>query len=212
MFIVADFQCDVKEYVEHFGQLVFPRPEVCPHCHAVHLFIGHGFYPRKPFSLTRAFWARIKRWLCKACRHTLSLLPGFLLRYRHYLLDVIQDVILARFEDGVSWTRVDQRCTVDGCPSLRTLHRWCVSFAEQAPVWWAAVQETLAHHDAGSPTLDPLGENAGPYAAPAALLHAAIHLLAWAKTHWPEVVPYGRDDRLRFLWHWGTGQGLERLI
>jgi hypothetical protein len=44
------------------------------------------------------------------------------------------------------------------------------------------------------------------------LLHAALHLLAWAKTRWAELADYGLADRLRFLWHWGAGQGLARLI
>jgi hypothetical protein len=43
-------------------------------------------------------------------------------------------------------------------------------------------------------------------------LHAALHLLAWAKTRWANVQDYGWNDRLRFLWHWGAGQGLGRLI
>ena len=212
MVSVTEFQCLVHEYVDHFPQLVFPRPETCPHCHASNVFIAHGFYPRKPLSSTQVYRVRIKRWLCKACRHTLSLLPSFLLRFRHYLLEVIQHVILTRFEEGASWTQVVRRCSIEGAPSPRTIYRWCVSFTAHAPVWWAAVQETLAHHDASSPLLDPLGANAGPRDAPRALLQAALHLLAWAKTQWLEVARYGFADRLRFLWHWGAGQGLGRLI
>jgi hypothetical protein len=44
------------------------------------------------------------------------------------------------------------------------------------------------------------------------LLYAATYLLAWAQTCWPEVVGYGLKDRLRFLWHWGFGRGLARLV
>ena len=66
MVIVTEFGCPVHEYVDHFGQLVFSRPEVCPHCHAVHLFIGHGFYLRKALSATQVYLVRIKRWYCKA--------------------------------------------------------------------------------------------------------------------------------------------------
>jgi len=74
--------------------------------------------------------------------------------------------------------------------------------AEHAPAWWAAVQQTLAEHNAASPLLDPLGEAAGPRDAPRALLQAALHLLAWAKTRWAELANYGLADRLRFC---GTG-------
>ena len=74
------------------------------------------------------------------------------------------------------------------------------------------MQATLAGQDSASPALDPLGPAAGPSEAPRALLHAATHLLAWAQTRWPEVAGYGRKDRLRFLWHWGFGCGLLRLV
>ena len=55
--------------------------------------------------------------------------------------------------------------------------------------------------DSASSALDPLGSASGPHDASRALLDAATHLLAWAKTRWPEVVSYGLKDRLRFLWH-----------
>jgi Domain of unknown function (DUF6431) len=212
MAIVIEFGCPVHEYVARFPLLEFPRPEVCPHCHAVQLFIGHGFCLRKALSPTQVYLVYLKRWYCKACHHTVSLLPSFLLRFRHYLLDVIQSVVVARFEDHASWQQLARQCAVEGAPAPRTQRRWCVSFAAHAPAWLGPVLETLAEHDARSPLLDPLGENAGPRDAPRALLQAALHLLAWAKTQWPEVITYGLADRLRFLWHWGAGQGLGRLI
>jgi hypothetical protein len=212
MVIVTEFGCLVHEYVEYCSGLVFPRPSECPHCRVVDQFIGHGFYERKALSPTQVYVLRIKRWYCTACARTVSLLPSFLLRFRHYLLDVIQSVVILRFEDRASWAQVARRCAVDGAPSSRTIGRWCDSFAEHAWVWWAAVQQTLAYQDAASPLLDPLGEAAGPSDAPRALLQAALHLLAWAKTRWPELATYGLADRLRFLWHWGAGRGLGRLI
>jgi hypothetical protein len=107
---------------------------------------------------------------------------------------------------------VARRCGANGAPSSRTIGRWCDAFADHAASWWAAVQQTLAQQDAGSPLLDPLGEAAGPRDAPRALLQAALHLLAWAKTRWVELAHYGLKDRFRFLWHWGASCGLGRLI
>jgi len=212
MVIVTDFGCLVHEYAAGCSGLVFPRPNECPQCRVEDTLIGHGFYERKALSQTAVYVLRVKRWYCKACQRTVSLLPSFLLRFRHYLLDVIQFVVITRYEDAASWTRVAQRCAVDGAPSSRTIRRWCDSLAEHASVWWAAVQQTLAQQDAASPLLDPLGESAGPHDAPRALLQAALYLLAWAKTRWPELANYGLADRLRFLWHWGAGLGLGRLI
>jgi len=210
--IIQDFGGSVQDYVGQFAQIVFARPTRCPHCDEVGALLGHGFYWRKAKDQTQVFRIRVKRWLCKACRRTLSVLPTFVLRFRHYLLAVIQAVVVARYEEQASWRETTQRCAQDGLPALRTIGRWCGSFAEQAPAWWAAVQTTLAQHDSASPALDPLGSASGPQDAPRALLDAASHLLAWAKTRWPEVVSYGLKDRLRFLWHWGLGRGLVRLV
>jgi len=210
--IILDFGRAVQDYIAHFEQLIFPRPECCPSCGTPHVFIGHGFYPRKPKDQTQVYRIWIKRWFCKACHTTLSVLPSFLLRFRHYLLVVIEQVVVVRFENNASWHATTQRCAPDGLPSPRTIGRWCHAFAEHAAGWWAAVQETLAGQDSGSPALDPLGPAVGPLDAPRALLHTATHLLAWAQTRWPEVVGYGLKDRLRFLWHWGFGRGLARLV
>jgi hypothetical protein len=212
MVIVTDFGCDVQTYADEFDRLCFPRPKVCLYCQAVDAFIGHGYYPRKPLDQQQAHSIWIKRWLCKACRHTLSLLPSFLLCFRHYLLAVIQQVVVVRFEGQASWRQVLQRCTWQDVPSERTVKRWCQSFAAHAPVWLAAVQQTLSQHDAALPWLDALGEPTQPRHTAGALLRAATHLLAWAKTRWADVIPYGLHGRLRFLWHWGHGRGLERLV
>ncbi len=70
----------------------------------------------------------------------------------------------------------------------------------------------MAQQDSSSSWLDPQGE--APQAANIviALLMASLHLLAWAKTQWPELVGYGLNDRLRFLGLWGNGRGLGRLV
>jgi len=210
--IILDFGGSVQDYVAHFARIVFPRPTYCPHCSQRDRLIGHGFYWRKAKDQTQVYHIKIKRWFCKACRATLSVLPSFVLRFRHYLLVVIQAVVVARYEDHASWQETARRCAIDDLPSSRTIGRWCRSFGEQAPVWWAAVQTTLAQQDSASSALDPLSPASGPHEAPRALLDAATHLLAWAKTRWPEVVSYGLKDRLRFLWHWGFGRGLVRLV
>jgi hypothetical protein len=89
---------------------------------------------------------------------------------------------------------------------------WCHSLVEQAPRWLGAIQEALARQDSGSPWLDPQGEALKATNPGCALLQAATHLLAWAKTQWAELVDYGWNDRLRFLWLWGAERGLGRLV
>jgi hypothetical protein len=103
--IVCDFQCTVEYYREHFGELDIPRPGKClgprsdPHCQGIRAFIGHASYWRKPLDRWKDYLIRIRRWLCNACRRTVSILPSFLLRFRRYMLTVIEQVVTARFED-----------------------------------------------------------------------------------------------------------------
>ena len=212
MVIVSEFNVSVLLYVAYFAKLVYQRPTTCPQCHAEHSFIGHGYYPRKPLDAQRVYFIRIKRWYCTACDHTLSLLPSFLLRFRHYLLEVIQAVVVARFEEAASWQQVIARCAPQGAPSLRTVKRWCRSFANRAAAWWLAIQQTLAQQEPAFPVLDAHDPSAESLDLPQALLAASLQLLAWAKTQWVELAGYGLADRLRFLWHWGHARGLNRLV
>jgi hypothetical protein len=70
----------------------------------------------------------------------------------------------------------------------------------------------LAQQDSRSGWLDPQGEGAQAGNSGQALLSASLHLLAWAKTEWVELVAYGLADRLRFLGLWGSQRGLGRLV
>lgn len=146
------------------------------------------------------------------CGQTCSCLPSFLLAHRHYLVESIHDVLSTRFEGEQSWAEVKAGYAEAGTPALRTLQHWCQSFAEQAPRWLGGAQATLAAQDSSSPWLDPHGEAPRARSPAQALLQAAVHLLAWAKTQWPELAGYGWNDRLRFLWLWGAKRGLGRLV
>ena len=212
MAIIVDFGATVHEYLDQSPRIVFPRPSVCPTCQAQNCLIGHGFYSRKSLDQTRVYLISIKRWFCKDCHHCTSSLPSFLLRFRHYLLAVVQQVLSCRHEQHASHAKIAQQCVHEGAPSPRTLGRWLGSFAQQAPRWLAAVQQVLAWHHTASPLLDPLGPAAGPTDAPAALLFAAGPLLAWAKTVWAQLAPHRPADRFRFLWHWGSSRCLGRLV
>ncbi len=156
---------------------------------------------------------RIRRWRCKECGRTLSVLPSFLLRNRHYLLRVIEAVLALRFERLASWAAILAGLAGGGgYPVLRTLQRWCSSFGEQARRWLKAVQEWLAQQDSRSGWLDAQGEALKAGTPCQALLAASEHLLAWGKSQWAEVVEYGLEKRLNFLWLWGANAGLGRLV
>jgi hypothetical protein len=174
--------------------------------------IGHGYYQRKPCDQLKAYRLRIKRWRCKECRQTVSVLPSFVLSYRHYLLRVIAAVLALRFGWLASWAVILAQMAGDGYPALRTMQRWCSSFGAQAGSWLKAVQEWLAQQDSRSGWLDAQGEALRAENPGQALLAASEHLLAWGKTVWAELVGYGLDKRMEFLWLWGANEGLGRLV
>jgi hypothetical protein len=210
--ILADFGCDERGYLDQEKHQDSPRPGSCPGCGEKHCLIGHGFYQRKAQDEQRVYRIRVKRWLCKICHRSVSVLPNFLCPWRHYLVRVIHTVVTACFERSLNWKQVAQRSTCQGTPALRTMQRWCKAFAGYAPAWLAGVQTFLAQQDSPCTWLDPQGEAPQPENAATALLTASLHLLAWAKTAWSQLVGYSLNDRLRFLGLWGAERGLGRLM
>lgn len=184
--------------------------EDCPHCRAAGSLVGHGVYWRKPRDGKRVYRIAIRRWRCKQCGRTVSALPDFLLRFRWYLLGVISQVLVRRAEEVASWSELEAEW--DGAPVVRTMQRWWASFGEQASRWLGEVDRMLAEQDSGSGWLEPQGEAARAPNREQGLLSATGYLLAWGKTRWREMAGYGWNDRLRFLWLWGSERGLGRLV
>jgi len=208
--IVFAFWDGVNDYLAAFAAGRLYKLVDCPLCQTEGSLVGHGVYWRKPRDGERAYWIPIRRWLCKACGHTVSALPDFLLRFRWYLLEVVSEVIVKRAETGTSWRALE--AAAQGYPHVRTMQRWWQTVGGEAVRWLGAMEIVLAQQDSGSAWLDPQGEAAQTQTPVQALLQAAGHLLAWGKTRWEELVQYGWKDRLRFLWLWGSGRSLGLLV
>jgi hypothetical protein len=210
MQIVFAFGGGVKCYPGAIEKSSVYEPDGCPGCQTKGRLVRHGVYWRKPRDGERVYRIPIQRWLCKACRHTVSALPDFAMRFRWYLVEVIQGVVAGREEGKVSWAQLQSQAR--GAPHLRTMRRWCRSFGGEAARWLGAVQTQLAVQDSASPWLDPQGEALRAGNPAQALLAAAAHLLAWGKSQWAELAGYGWNDRLRFLGLWGSRERLGRLV
>ncbi len=208
--IVFVYPGGVKQYQAECGTLCPYQPDKCPECATSGQLVKHGVYWRKPRDGEQVYWIAIHRWRCKACRHTVSALPDFLLRFRWYLLAVVSGVVVARAEQGASWG--DLQAEAQGAPVVRTMQRWWQALGSQAGRWLGMIQAFLAQQDSPSPWLDPHGEAAQALSTLQALLGASGHLLAWAKSRWAALASYGWEDRLRFVWLWGSEQGLGRLV
>jgi hypothetical protein len=208
--IVFAFGDGVNGYLAAYAAGGLHKLVECPLCQASGFLVGHGVYWRKPWDGVRAYRIPIRRWLCKTCGHTVSALPDFLLRHRWYVLEVVSAVIVKRAEAGTTWRELGSASK--GTPHVRTQQRWWQSVEGEAARWTGAMETALAQQDSSSIWLDPQGEAAQTQTPVQAMLHAAGHLLAWGKTRWEKLGEYGWKDRLRFLWLWGSGQGLGRLV
>ncbi len=133
MSILADYGSSAQAYIDQNKHKESAYPSGCPWCGQSGGLIGHGYYLRKAKGEQGVYLIWIKRWFCKFCRRTMSVIPNFLLPYRHYLAQVVQAVVAAFYESEQSWKQLTASCAKDGTPGLRTMQRWCKALAGYAP-------------------------------------------------------------------------------
>jgi len=72
-----------KEYVSTEAHLQIIPDSVCPRCQGSSVLHRHGCYARWLVSVLGELWRlQIARFLCPACKRTISYLPDFALTYR----------------------------------------------------------------------------------------------------------------------------------
>jgi transposase-like protein len=96
MQILHPFAGSVQQYTEQLADPDRYRPDHCPQCHAKQPLTAHGFYTRTLIDTAFDGVIRVRRYLCQACRRTVSLLPEFVLPYLRSSLTVIALFLLAR--------------------------------------------------------------------------------------------------------------------
>lgn len=97
MQILHPFTGSVQQYLQQLDDLETPRPRQCPQCRAKHPLTAHGFYLRTIIDAAFDGEIRVRRYLCEACRRTVSLLPEFALPYLRSSVAMIALWLLARF-------------------------------------------------------------------------------------------------------------------
>jgi hypothetical protein len=96
MQILHPFAGSVQQYVAQLAATPDQhRPTHCPQCQTKHPLKAHGFYTRTIIDTAFDGLIRIRRYLCAACRRTVSLLPGFALPYLRSSLSVIALFLIA---------------------------------------------------------------------------------------------------------------------
>jgi len=100
MQILHPFAGSVQQYTEQLADPDRYRPDHCPQCQIKHPLTAHGFYVRTLIDTAFDGVIRVRRYLCEACRRTVSLLPDFVLPYLRSSLTVIALFLVARLFRG----------------------------------------------------------------------------------------------------------------
>lgn len=96
MQILHPLHGSVQQYLDQLSDWETPRPARCPMCEANRPLTAHGFYVRTLIDLNFDDQIRVRRYLCQACRRTVSLLPQFALPYLRSSITVIALWLLTR--------------------------------------------------------------------------------------------------------------------
>ena len=100
MQILHPFAGSVQQYNEQLSNPDAHRPSHCPQCQTKHPLTAHGFYTRTLVDTAFDGFIRVRRYLCNACRRTVSLLPEFILPYLRSSVMVIALFLIARLLGG----------------------------------------------------------------------------------------------------------------
>ena len=113
MQILHPFLGSAQQYTEEVSHMDRYRPDHCPQCQARQPLTGHGFYRRTLVDVGFDESIRVRRYLCRSCQRTVSLLPHFALPIsasvsRSSQRDLLQPPvlrILAVVPERVRWMR-----------------------------------------------------------------------------------------------------------
>jgi hypothetical protein len=119
------------------------RPDRCPLCHARYCFLAHGFYYRTLVHVDFDQVIAIRRYLCRLCRRTVSLLPDFVLPYLRHSTVIIGLFLVSRLLAERSLQEAAQAAFQPNMPYQRGQF-WVRRFRTQAAGVGAALASLTA--------------------------------------------------------------------
>jgi len=105
------FPTSLYQYYLLGKQNIFPEINGCPHpnCPYKGRLRHHGFYSRNAISLTRVDLVWIHRYYCPIGRHTVSVLPTYLLPHRQYTVAVVYWILNGLYQHNLPLTELVRR-------------------------------------------------------------------------------------------------------
>jgi hypothetical protein len=194
MQILHPFAGSIQQYSEAMSDPDRYRPDHCPQCDAKEPLTGHGFYRRTLVDTGFDGVIRVRRYLCRLCKRTVSLLPEFALPWLRFSLTVISLFLMARLLQGLTLVAAARAASQPAMPYQRGQF-WIRRFRKQAPALGVSLTPLAAPTPAADFVARALGmlESIGWIAAHRFLFsELRAHLLGWP--HF--LAPQGRRTRL----------------
>lgn len=194
MQILHPFVGSIQQYSEAISDPDCYRPDHCPQCEAKQPLTGHGFYRRTLVDPAFGGVIRVRRYLCRLCKRTVSLLPEFALPWLRFSITVISLFLVARLLQGLTLAAAALAASQTAMPYQRGQF-WIRRFRKQAPALAMALAPLAAPAVAPDFVSRVLGmlESVGWIAAHRFLFcELRAHLLGWP--HF--LAPQGRRTTL----------------
>lgn len=195
MQILHPFAGSIHQYSEQISHANLDRPLRCPLCHAKCPLVAHGFYSRTLVDLDFDGLIRIRRYLCRFCCRTVSLLPEFALPYLRFSITVISRFLMARLLNRCSLKTSGEAAGQPDMPYQRGQF-WIRRFRSQAAALCASLSALTAPVSADGFLARSLGMLVSVGWIPAhRFLFAEVraHLLGWPRC----LAPDGRPATFR---------------
>ena len=143
MQILHPFASSVTGYAEAVADPDRCRPDHCPQCEAEQPLMGHGFYERTLVDPPFEGVIRVRRYLCRLCKRTVSLLPQFALPYLRFGIPVIAMFLIARLLFGRTLGAAAAEAALPDMPYQRG-QVWVRRFRKQAASLCVALAPLIA--------------------------------------------------------------------
>ena len=195
MQILYPFAGSIQQYSEAISDPDLYRPDHCPQCEAKQPLASHGFYRRTLVEPGFDGVIRVRRYLCRLCKRTVSLLPEFALPWLRFSLTVISLFLVARLLRGRALAAAALAASQAAMPYQRGQF-WIRRFRKQAPALGVALAPLAAPVPAPDFVARALRmlESIGWIAAHRFLFaDLRMHLLGWPAF----LAPHGRAAALR---------------
>lgn len=131
MQMLHPFAGSIQQYSAAIADPDRYRPDHCPQCEANQPLAGHGFYQRTVVDVVFDGVIRVRRYLCRLCKRTVSLLPEFALPWLRFSVSVISLFLVARLLQGLTLTAAALAASQKAMPYQRGQF-WIRRFGKQA--------------------------------------------------------------------------------